>query len=175
MVEIGVCWRSTHAIHMNTLSFTASEISICTRETRFIVPYETLPWIAAPSYGEAGSELWHDYTVCLLFCLNVMLRERFIPLIDKESSLRRLAVRSKNSFAVTGKFLTKVVKRNYLFHESCHYIAHCVNQEGSYHAGQDISSEGEHKVVIAFLGGSFHPRWLRELPGRWRSYSGSAS
>ena len=47
------------------------------------------------------------------------------------------------------------MKRNYLFHESCHYIAHCISQEEPYHAGRGISSEGEHKVVIAFLGEAF--------------------
>ena len=107
-------------------------------------------------YCGEGSTLWHDYQVCPLFCLNLMLANKSVPMVDNTSSLVRIAAMGGPSFAVSSKFLTKVFKRNYLLHESAHYIAHHIIGLNSSSMHDSIfASEEERAVAAALLGEAF--------------------
>jgi hypothetical protein len=155
MIEIGrLLELNTRHAHVNAFVHSLGDQYLYARNPL----YRTIRDAAlarGASYVKHESALWHDYMVCPLFCLDVMLEQKIIPLVDNESSLRRLAAKSGNSFAVTGKFLTRAMKRNYLLHESCHYIAHSVSQEAPYAVSQAISSESECRVLVAILGEAF--------------------
>lgn len=107
------------------------------------------------SYMRSGSSLWHDYQVCPLFCLNVMLEEKSVPIVDNESSMKRLLERAGPSFAVTGKFLTKVLRRNYLLHESSHYIAHCLTSVAAPSKDADQACQSRYSIAAALVGEAF--------------------
>lgn len=155
MVEIGQLLDiNAHYPHANTYASCIGDQYLYARNPL----YRTIRDAALAhgvSYVEVGSDLWHDYMVCPLFCLDVMLQQKMIPLINNELPLRRLAVKSGRSFAITGRFLTRVMKRNYLLHESCHYIAHCISSEEAHDSTQHFHSDREFRVATAFLGEAF--------------------
>jgi hypothetical protein len=74
-------------------------------------------------YVEQESELWHDYQAIPLLSLRTILERKAIPYFDNVSVLRRLS-ESRPDLRLPGRLIYESLKRNHVFHETCHCIAH---------------------------------------------------
>lgn len=82
-------------------------------------------------YSADGSQLWKNYNVAPLFCLQNMIDEGAVPYTDNVATLRQVLSKS-SELATTPVLLVNLVKRNYLLHESAHLVAHeVIQQQGS--------------------------------------------
>jgi hypothetical protein len=82
-------------------------------------------------FSRQHTNLWREYNVLPLLCLQAILDGRVVPYCDNVSPLRALASRSANLGLPRSvmRFLLGNLRRNYLLHESAHCIAHDVLQQ----------------------------------------------
>lgn len=89
-------------------------------------------------FSHRHTNLWREYNVLPLLCLQSILAGRVVPYCDNVTPLRAMASRNA-SLGLTPsvmRFLLGSLRRNYLLHESAHCIAH--------HVFQQIDARGSH-------------------------------
>jgi hypothetical protein len=104
-------------------------------------------------FVESESHLWHDYQAMPLLSLKAILSEKSVPYFDNVSVLRKL-YQQKPHIELPIRLVYEVVKRNFLFHETCHCVAFSVIETQSRILDQ-FSSDNERFVVSAFLQEAF--------------------
>jgi hypothetical protein len=104
-------------------------------------------------FVESESHLWHDYQAMPLLSLKAILTEKSLPYFDNVSVLRKL-YQQKPHIELPVRLVYEVVKRNFIFHETCHCVAFSVIETQS-HILNNFSSENERFVVSAFLQEAF--------------------
>lgn len=89
-------------------------------------------------FSSRHTNLWREYNVISLLCLQSILDGRVVPYCDNVTPLRAVASRSANLGLPRSvmRFLLGNLRRNYLLHESAHCIAH--------HVFQQIDARGSH-------------------------------
>jgi len=70
-----------------------------------------------------ADDLWLDYQTGSLYCLQRILERRRIPFSPNALLLKNI-LRDNEEYECVPKLLLQTIKRNYVFHESCHCIAH---------------------------------------------------
>lgn len=82
-------------------------------------------------FSRRHTNLWREYNVISLLCLQSILDGRVVPYCDNVTPLRAVASRSANLGLPRSvmRFLLGNLRRNYLLHESAHCIAHDVIQQ----------------------------------------------
>lgn len=104
-------------------------------------------------FVECDSHLWHDYQAMPLLSLQKILSEKSIPYFDNVSVLRQL-YQQKPDIELPTRLLYEVLKRNYVFHETCHCVAYAVIESQS-RVLDHFHSENERFVASAFLQEAF--------------------
>jgi hypothetical protein len=104
-------------------------------------------------FVESESHLWHDYQAMPLLSLKAILSEKSIPYFDNVSVLRKL-YQQKPLIELPIRLVYEVVKRNFVFHETCHCVAYSVIETQSRILNR-FNSENERFVVNAFLQEAF--------------------
>jgi hypothetical protein len=82
-------------------------------------------------FSRRHTNLWREYNVISLLCLQSILDGRVVPYCDNVTPLRAMASRSASLGLPRSvmRFLLGNLRRNYLLHESAHCIAHDVIQQ----------------------------------------------
>jgi hypothetical protein len=104
-------------------------------------------------FVESESHLWHDYQAMPLLSLKVILSEKSIPYFDNVAVLRKL-YQQKPHIELPVRLVYEVVKRNFVFHETCHCVAFSVVETQSRILDR-FGSDNERFVVNAFLQEAF--------------------
>lgn len=105
------------------------------------------------TFVEQESDIWHDYLVMPLLSLKTILLRRSIPYVDNMSVLRRL-YKQRPDLELPTRMVYEVLKKNYVFHETCHCVGHCA-VESQDNILDDCRSEKERFVLDAFLQEAF--------------------
>lgn len=89
-------------------------------------------------FSRRHTNLWREYNVISLLCLQSILDGRVVPYCDNVTPLRAVASRSASLGLPRSvmRFLLGNLRRNYLLHESAHCIAHDVFQRIDAHGSQ---------------------------------------
>lgn len=104
-------------------------------------------------FVEQESELWHDYVVMPLLSLKSILVQKSIPYVDNVSVLKKL-LKQQPEVELPSRLVYDVVRRNYVFHETCHCIAHeLINSDDT--VLRHARTEKERFVLEAFLQEAF--------------------
>ena len=104
-------------------------------------------------FVESESDLWHDYQAMPLLSLATILSDKNIPYFDNVTVLRKLH-KQKPEIELPARLLYEVLRRNYVFHESCHCVAYSIVERETSILDQ-FHSKKERFVVSAFLQEAF--------------------
>jgi hypothetical protein len=74
-------------------------------------------------FSAEDTPLWRDYQSLSLLALHRILSDKTIPYFDTATTFRRLVAANPSARLPPG-FLAGNLKRNYVFHESAHCVAH---------------------------------------------------
>ena len=80
-------------------------------------------------FSAEDTPLWRDYQSLALLALHRMLAEKTIPYFDTASALRRFLDASP-AMRLSPAFIAGNLKRNHVFHESAHCVAHSIFSHG---------------------------------------------
>lgn len=105
------------------------------------------------TFVEQESDVWHDYLVMPLLSLKTILLRKSIPYFDNMSVLRRL-YQQRPDLELPSRMVYEVLKKNYVFHETCHCVGHSV-VESQDNVLDDCRSEKERFVLDALLQEAF--------------------